>query len=283
MSDVRSGTRSATQHCSGTLEEDMLNIALAVSREESAKEAELSKSDEIRLQIALEESKRYYKDDPIDAYDFDTASANPEQYPASVTKTTGTSDFRNDDDDFGKVTPVSTWSITSFIFDNPEELLAASKSNIFSPPVTYNHSRTGNANEIDLRYLLATQPTNDPWAPIPAFAESRVEYTSESVDPWNNVLVDTDDPWSAVFPEPMEKPADLDWFLPSASQLSLNVSSESNLATVESRKRRAPHDNFLGPATSLVDLDNLMSPSIPAIPGYNPFITPPFSSTNPFI
>ncbi|CAD5215502.1 unnamed protein product [Bursaphelenchus okinawaensis] len=226
-------------------EEMQLQIALALSREECEKEEELRKGDAIRLQMALEESKK------------------KEELAAMAAKA-----------------PESTL----------DDLLSLNLGDATAP------GPSG----------LGTSGLNDPWAPVAMPA------SVTNADPWSPVNKPQVDPLADLLGGGPPAPAQNDPWNPVQQQqepvaaavaanpqlndpwAAFEADSTQNMVATPSpipqnRVNSKTPESFLGENSSLVNLDNLMGPSVAQNkPAVNPFAsalqtsTTPTNTTNPF-
>uniref|UniRef100_A0A7E4VLZ2 ENTH domain-containing protein n=1 Tax=Panagrellus redivivus TaxID=6233 RepID=A0A7E4VLZ2_PANRE len=292
-------------------EEMQLQIALALSREESAKEEEMRKGDDIRLQIALEESKRNEKAaanganafGPSDAFGassgfgFESSDAFAAPPPAA-SKAPPKSGLESALEDLmelnlGGPAPTSTnaptlsdpWGAPATGLNDPW----SAPPPAIAPPKPKNTANNGIYP--DLMGPVPTAATNDPWSTpaVTTSSSSGFGSTTASNDPWSALSAPAaapsapaDDPWASAFSQPKSTPANDPWLLPAAPQPL--ASQPLGADSTGSRAVSKTPESFLGESSSLVNLDNLMGPapsSIPARPGSNPFVAPG-STTNPF-
>jgi len=270
-------------------EEMQLQIALALSREECAKEEEMRRGDDVRLQIALEESKRNAGADngtsSSDLLGFGSSSAQPATSVQSSSKKTGLESALADlmELNLGGGAPTSTnaptlndpWMPSAPTYQNDPwsaPILAPpkSKNNVY-PDLLGSPINTEPANNDPWAVSTSKPANNDPWA-LPDL--------NSTPAPTNN------DPWSSGF-SAEAKAADNDpWALPTTTPLVAQPFASENKTNGNRPTSKTP-ESFLGESSSLVNFDNLMGPppsALPPRPGSsNPFITPAASSsTNPF-
>ncbi|KAI6188195.1 Epsin 2 [Aphelenchoides besseyi] len=249
-------------------EEMQLQIALALSREECEKEEELRKGDAIRLQMAMEESKKVVHEDPVaktvtgapltqSALD-DLLSLNLGGEPVQVAGPSGlgTSTATNDPWGSGTVVQNDPWSPVKKPEVDPLEALLG------SGPVESNNTNFG----------------NDPWAPaVPKTAP--VAAALPQNDPWmvfDNTVSTPDTPGSN------------NGFATLNNAGLIDGNGVTNGIQGAQRSSAKTPESFLGENSSLVNLDNLMGPSsVQAKPANNPFVigtslTNNSAPTNPF-
>ncbi|KAI6240882.1 Epsin 2 [Aphelenchoides fujianensis] len=257
-------------------EEMQLQIALALSREECEKEEEMRKGDAIRLQMAMEESKKIVHEDPVaktvsgapltqSALD-DLLSLNlGEPAPmAAGPSGLGTSTSTANNDPWGSNTPTQSndpWSPVKKPEVDPLEALLG------SAPVAPSNG----ANF-----------SNDPWAPAPPKA-APVAAPLPASDPWTVFENNGSNP---------QTPGSNNGIADFTSSHQTNGSMGSN-GTIQGAQRSSVKtpESFLGENSSLVNLDNLMGPPVAQTkPANNPFVlgsaaaamSNSSSTTNPF-
>jgi len=252
-------------------EEMQLQIALALSREECEKEEELRKGDSIRLQMALEESK---KNAPTDE--------------EIVAKT------------------VTGASLTQSALDDLLSLNLGEPAPVAGPSGLGTSAAT--ANNDPWSPVSAPMQSNDPWSPKgkpevdpleSLLGSTPVNNTNFSNDPWTpapptSVPVSAptlaqNDPWAAFEAANAATPG-----TPNSINDGMNggmnggMSSNGSNGVLQQRTNVKTPENFLGENSSLVNLDNLLGGPSNVHPktASNPFIinsslgTP--STTNPF-
>ncbi|CAI2358240.1 unnamed protein product [Caenorhabditis sp. 36 PRJEB53466] len=232
-----------------TEEEMQLQIALALSREECEKQDEMRKSDEARLQMALEESQK--EADRLATTKQGTVSSGQlTQSALDDLLSLGVGELVSGNND--QPTSSSTWNNIGMVdpWGLPQE-----------PAKTGNSSDTFFTNSIS---------SNDPWstpqAPTPA-AQSSLN----------------SDPFAA-----WDTPAQTSAIAPSGTSMSLlggdllapDNSLPTNLGLLNGT-RKTP-ENFLGENSNLVNLDNLLGGSTTSQTGGNPFLTGVTPVVNPF-
>jgi epsin len=288
-------------------EEMQLQIALALSREESAKEEEMRRGDDVRLQIALEESKRNASTNGDDAFGDEFLSSAPSSHKTPTTnepKRTGLESALEDLMQLNLCDPAPT-SINAPTLNDPWGAPSSGFGNdtwgSLPPPKT---TTTAAANNVYPDLFTSTPASNDPWAA--ASAPVAVASTPASNDPWlpgppsqiplpsSNNTKANDDPWGISFTPTEPKLANNDpWTVSSttnapmmAAPLSPSPVFDSSKPTNGARSNSKTPESFLGESSSLVNFDNLMGPppsTLPPRPGSNPFGAPSTaSSTNPF-
>jgi len=253
-------------------EEMQLQIAIALSREESEKEKEMRKGDDIRLQIALEESKREQATRPH-------GGDGQHRVPASDLSQAAVDDLLSLGlgDVFNSQEPsTSAQAYASTPMNDP-----------WSPRSNDNNMSTSGTQI----YPTLQQPsaTNDPWAPITTLESPSKPIPSSTLLPAFNSgpsaissapALPSNDPWAA-------------YEASSANTTTLGTAAavhQSNGGGVNTQGNQRANvktpENFLGENSSLVNLDNLMGPPIPTSkPASNPFMSAAAASAvvpNPF-
>jgi epsin len=257
-------------------EEMQLQIAMALSREECEKEEEMRKGDAVRLQIALEESKReVYRTNSLDG-----ATA-----PTLTKPTSATSQSQSNLDDLLSIGFGAPPASTSH---------SAHASNPWGAPVADPWSpapaATTTPSNAQMYPLLdsspvTTQPVlaaaaNDPWGAPPTYNATIGNGTSNgSVAPLTTTTP-SDDPWAA-FEASTPAPVNA---VPILSASNIMDGQPSNMG--QQRPNVKTPETFLGENSALVNLDNLMGPtSAQSKPASNPFVLGTLATaptTNPF-
>lgn len=240
-------------------EEMQLQIALALSREECEKEEEMRKGDAIRLQMALEESKK-----------------NPANQEEIVAKT------------------VTGASLTQSALDDLLSLNLGEPAPMAGPSGLGTSAAT--ANNDPWSPVSSTPQSNDPWSPVkkPEVDPCKSFYlvfifqslylveallgsgpvnhtptTNFSNDPWSPaapVSVATpilapaqNDPWAAFESSAVATPGTPTSNNSMHGALNGGAMNGSNGAPMQRNNVKTP-ESFLGENSSLVNLDNLMGP-----------------------
>ncbi|XP_046703719.1 epsin-1 isoform X2 [Silurus meridionalis] len=276
----------AEQTSADPLEDAELRYALTISQEAHQEEERLRRGDDLRLQMAIEESKRE-KTKPeesslmeLSAVDPWGASAAPGSTgpspPPSVTPAPSAGPWGHSDP-WGAVSPASPPSTDPW---------GGGPSTVAPPPDPWGESAAVNSDP--WASTAVTPPSKDPWASsVPAapssLSGSSDPWTGEGVAPASDAL--TSDPWSGSTrqtngtgdPERRGSSvtgSDAGGGGSTGSPVPFDLSSLGSSLPV----RKTP-ESFLGPNAALVDLDSLVS-SKP-----KPRQTPPTvtSSHNPFL
>ncbi|TRY65541.1 hypothetical protein DNTS_001177 [Danionella cerebrum] len=272
----------AEQPTHDPLEDAEIRYALTLSQESHQKEERLRRGDDLRLQMAIEESKRE-KAKPEESSLMElsavdpwgpsaTGSAGPSPPPALAPASTAGSWAAGDP--WGAASPVSPPSVDPW---------GGASATVPQDPWSESSSRV---NSDPWGSTAVTPPSADPWAPSVASAPTPL---SGSTDPWaaegaapvTDCL--TSDPWSGsvkqsngtVDPERRGSSVTGD-VVSTGSPVPFDLSSLGSSLPV----RKTP-ESFLGPNAALVDLDSLVSskpkPKQPPPPSISS------SSNNPFL
>lgn len=291
-------------------EELQLQLALAMSKEEAeqvrAKEERIRRGDDLRLQMAIEESRKEAPSKQEESSLMDLADVFSSPAPA--------------------VPPSDPWGSTAAPSSDPwsgavnTSAVSAVSDPWGGPPVA-----TGASTDPWGAGAQANHAPSDPWAGTPAV--SSVDAKSVS-DPWNpggagtTVATQSNDPWSsspsmaakqttdpwtpgATFSDPWggspSRPStngtmgELDLLagevpmsrsLGSKSPDAFDMAAMSGSLSESSKHTRKTPESFLGPNAALVDLDSLISkPTLQNTKTSNPFLVtgaPSSTTTNPF-
>ncbi|XP_010001854.1 PREDICTED: epsin-2 isoform X3 [Chaetura pelagica] len=248
---VSSELEQARPQTSGE-EELQLQLALAMSREVAEQEERLRRGDDLRLQMALEESRR------------DTI-----KIPKKKEHTT----------------------LLDLMDALPSSAPAPQKTEPWGPPAVANQTdpwggSTAAATASDPWQSFGAKPAAsvDPWA-APAPAGSTTQTLSKNVDPWapaqpsSTAAKSSVDPWG---PAPANKPlsasAESGSTLPSqhsgTTSPDLFDSQHSNVSSGKQSAARKTPESFLGPNAALVNLDSLVSKPPQPVTSLNPFLAP---------
>uniref|UniRef100_A0A8C3QRP0 Epsin 2 n=1 Tax=Cyanoderma ruficeps TaxID=181631 RepID=A0A8C3QRP0_9PASS len=263
---VSSELEQARPQTSGE-EELQLQLALAMSREVAEQEERLRRGDDLRLQMALEESRRDTIKIPKKKEHttlLDLMDALPSSAPAPP-----------------KTEP---WG--------PPAAAAAAAANQTDP---WGGS-TAAAPASDPWQSFGAKPAAsvDPWA---APAGSTAQPLAKNVDPWapaqppSTAAKSSVDPWgSAPANKPLSTSAESGSTLPSqhsgtTSPDLFESQHSSGTSGKQSTARKTP-ESFLGPNAALVNLDSLVSKPPQPVTSLNPFLAPGAATTatpiNPF-
>ncbi|XP_069598303.1 epsin-1-like isoform X3 [Ranitomeya imitator] len=289
-------------------EELQLQLALAMSKEEAeqvrAKEERIRRGDDLRLQMAIEESRKEAPSKQEESSLMDLADVFSSPAPAVPAS-----------DPWGSTSAPSTdpWS-------GGVNSSAVSADPWGGPPVA-----TGASTDPWGAGVQPNSAPSDPWAGTPAVSSVDAKSVSDpwnpggsapavgahSNDPWSSspsmAAKQTTDPWApaATFSDPWggspSKPStngtvgELDLLagevpmsrsLGSKSPDAFDMAAMSGSLSESSRPTRKTPESFLGPNAALVDLDSLISkPTLQNTKTSNPFLVTggtSSSTTNPF-
>ncbi|KAK0396874.1 hypothetical protein QR680_001894 [Steinernema hermaphroditum] len=234
-------------------EEMQLQIAMALSKEECEKEEEMRKGDAVRLQLALEESRREMNR---------TTSLDSAPIAGATLSQSAIDDLLS----LGVGIPVT-------------EPVVPANSNPWGGPVADPWSPAPNSTSVTSTSPIYPNLTNtssslDPWAPAPAAASAPASDSTSLLSSTAATSSATNDPWESLTGSSST----------SAVLVPTPVSASSN---AEALKQRKTPESFLGENSALVNLDNLMgATTIQPKPASNPFMlgsnTSTTASTNPF-
>ncbi|XP_062321769.1 epsin-1 isoform X1 [Osmerus eperlanus] len=284
----------AEQTSTAPLEDAELHYALSLSKEIHQKEERLRRGDDLRLQMAIEESRRE-KTKPesalmelsaVDPWGAPAAapvgSAGPSP-PPTVAAPSASGPW-GPPDPWGAASPSSPPSADPWGGGAPPT--------IAPPPDPWGES-SARVNNVDPWGPSAvTPPSADPWGPpVPLSSSS----SGGPVDPWagDGVASDpiTSDPWSGLAKhtngtgDPERRGSSVTGGDSAGSPVPFDLSSLGSALPV----RKTP-ESFLGPNAALVDLDSLVSskpkpkqPPPPSISSsaHNPFLQTTGSSPAP--
>ncbi|KAM6184702.1 epsin-2 isoform 1-T1 [Rhynchocyon petersi] len=290
---VSSELEQARPQTSGE-EELQLQLALAMSREVAEQEERLRRGDDLRLQMALEESRRdtvkvppkkEHSSHPQQATLLDLMDALPNLVPVTQkaepwgpAPTTSQTNLWG-----GPVAPVST--------SDPWPSFGTKQARSVDPwgmptgPSTYSISKDSDPWVISQQPVLGTGArTSDTWG---AASAAKPVSASGSFDLFSNLNGTIKDDFSEFDNlRTAKKPAESVTSLPSQNNGTVSPDSfDSQPLTTASSKpssaRKTP-ESFLGPNAALVNLDSLVTkPTLPA-QSLNPFLVPgPASASAP--
>lgn len=237
-------------------EELQLQLALAMSKEEAEQEERLRKNDEIRFQLALNESQ---KEKPL------KKTAMDDLLNISV----------NSNALHNSSTNVDPWSVAG-------DAMGAAAFPVPPPPPLPSQS-LGTASNSNNTQALAS---NDPWSVSP------LNNATINSDPWNSTsgrASASNDPWQPSPPaltpqstDPWSSQTGEDALSKSPVRETISSSTSFDSAIASNTQTRKTPESFLGPNSNLVNLDALVSSKTTGgLPvGGNPFATVPVC--NPF-
>ncbi|XP_068592606.1 epsin-1 isoform X2 [Cebidichthys violaceus] len=293
----------AEQTSKDPLEDAEFSYAITLSKEMQQKEERLRRGDDLRLQMALEESRRE-KTKPEEGALMELSAADPWGVPgAAAAATVGsagpspppTVPAPAASGPWGAA-PADPWGVASPTSPTSSDPWGGGAPPTIAPPPDPWGETSNRVNNVDPWGSSAvTPPSADPWGPpLPPSTSS----SGGPVDPWARdgpVLVSdpvTSDIWSGTAkhtngtgdPERQGSPAaGCD---STGSPVPFDLSSLGSSLPV----RKTP-ESFLGPNAALVDLDSLVSskpkpkqpppPSISSSSAHNPFLQNTGSSPAP--
>ncbi|XP_061848179.1 epsin-2 isoform X2 [Colius striatus] len=245
---VSSELEQARPQTSGE-EELQLQLALAMSREVAEQEERLRRGDDLRLQMALEESRRDTIKIPKKKEHttlLDLMDALPSSAPApQKTEPWGPPAAANQTDPWGGSTVAATAS-------DPWQSFGAKPAASVDPWAAPAGSTAQSMSK------------NDPWAP----AQTSSTAAKSSVDPWG----------PAPANKPLSASAESGSTLPSqhsgTTSPDLFDSQHSSMTSGKQSASRKTPESFLGPNAALVNLDSLVSKPPQPVTSLNPFLAP---------
>ncbi|XP_037309526.1 epsin-1 isoform X2 [Pungitius pungitius] len=284
------------------LEDAELCYAITLSKEAQQKEERLRRGDDLRLQMALEESRRE-KSKPEEGALMELSAADPWGAPAAATAGSSagpsppcTLPAPTASGPWGPA-PADPWGVASPTSPTSSDPWRGGAPPTIAPPPPDPWGETSNrVNNVDPWGSSAvTPPSADPWGPsVPPSTSS----SGGPVDPWARdgpVLVSdpvTSDIWSGTAKhtngtgDPERRGSPATGCDSTGSPVPFDLSSLGSSLPV----RKTP-ESFLGPNAALVDLDSLLSskpkpkqpppPSISSSSAHNPFLQNTGSSPAP--
>ncbi|XP_034409784.1 epsin-1 isoform X2 [Cyclopterus lumpus] len=291
----------AEQTSKDPLEDAELSYAITLSKEIQQKEERLRRGDDLRLQMALEES-RMEKAKPEDGALMELGAADPWGASAAAGGSTvgsaGPSPPHTVPAASGPwgTDPTDPWGIASPTSPTNSDPWGGGAPPTIAPPPDPWGETSNRVNNVDPWGSSAvTPPSADPWGPpVPPSTSS----SGGPVDPWARdgpVLVSdpvTSDIWSATAKhtngtgDPGRRGSPATGCDSTGSPVPFDFSSLGSSLPV----RKTP-ESFLGPNAALVDLDSLLSskpkpkqpppPSISSSSAHNPFLQNTGSSPAP--
>ncbi|KAM3916740.1 epsin-2 isoform 2-T4 [Leptodactylus fuscus] len=278
---VSSELEQARPQTSGE-EELQLQLALAMSREVAEQEERIRRGDDLRLQMALEESRKdtikapKKKSQPqtslLDLMDALPSGAQAPQKtePWAAVSATASS---NQQDPWGK-------SAASSTAIDPWQSFAGTKPTANSDP--WGSSSASTTQSLPKKTdpwapAQAANSTADPWAPAPAVKTSTS--TGSSFDPFNNLNGTAKDDFSDFDSLRTSSKVSADSISTLPSLRSGTTSPDlfdSQITTTTSTSKqtiaRKTPESFLGPNAALVNLETLVTMPAPPAPTFNPFL-----------
>ncbi|KAM4650806.1 epsin-1 isoform 6-T7 [Discoglossus pictus] len=296
-------------------EELQLQLALAMSKEEAeqvrAKEERIKRGDDLRLQMAIEESRKEAPSKQEESSLMDLADVFSAPAPAvAASDPWGASAAAPPSDPWAGAAPTSTLPVASDPWGGPPVATGVS-SDPWGTGVQTNSAPSDPWGGTPAVASVDVKPVSDPWNPGGATATATV--AAPSNDPWSSSPSVTQpakqatDPWApaASFSDPWggspSKPStngttgELDLLagevpmsrsLGSKSPDAFDMAAMSGSLCEGSKPTRKTPESFLGPNAALVDLDSLISkPTLQNTKTSNPFLVtgvPSAATTNPF-
>lgn len=278
---VSSELEQARPQTSGE-EELQLQLALAMSREVAEQEERLRRGDDLRLQMALEESRRDTIKIPKKKEHttlLDLMDALPSSAPApQKTEPWGPpAAVANQTDPWGGSTVAATASDPWQSFGAKP---AASVDPWAAPAGSATQSLSKNVDPWAPAQPSSTaaKPSVDPWGPAPANKPLSTS-GSTSFDLFSNLNGTVKDDFSEFDTlRTSKKPAESGSTLPSqhsgTTSPDLFDSQHSSMTSGKQSAARKTPESFLGPNAALVNLDSLVSKPPQPVTSLNPFLAP---------
>ncbi|XP_050823227.1 epsin-2 isoform X1 [Gopherus flavomarginatus] len=289
---VSSELEQARPQTSGE-EELQLQLALAMSREVAEHEERLRRGDDLRLQMALEESRRDTIKIPKKKERttlLDLMDALPSSAPAPPkTETWGPTAGTNQTDPWGGSAAAATTS-------DPWQSFGAKPATSVDPwgaptgSATQSLSKNVDPWAPSQSSSVATKATVDPWGP--AAANKPISTSgSTSFDLFSNLNGTVKDDFSEFdnlrnSKKTAESGSTLSSQHSGTTSPDLFDSQPTNMTSSKQSAARKTPESFLGPNAALVNLDSLVSKPPQPVPSLNPFLAPGTATTptpiNPF-
>ncbi|XP_068764320.1 epsin-2 isoform X1 [Struthio camelus] len=277
---VSSELEQARPQTSGE-EELQLQLALAMSREVAEQEERLRRGDDLRLQMALEESRRDTIKIPKKKEHttlLDLMDALPSSAPApQKTEPWGPPAVANQTDPWGGSAVAATASDPWQSFGAKP---AASVDPWAAPAGSTTQSLSKNVDPWAPAQSSSTaaKPSVDPWGPAPANKPLSTS-GSTSFDLFSNLNGTVKDDFSEFDTlRTSKKPAESGSTLPSqhsgTTSPDLFDSQHSSITSGKQSAARKTPESFLGPNAALVNLDSLVSKPPQPVASLNPFLAP---------
>ncbi|XP_075035352.1 epsin-2 isoform X2 [Mixophyes fleayi] len=279
---VSSELEQARPQTSGE-EELQLQLALAMSREVAEQEERIRRGDDLRLQMALEESRKHTIKVPkkkaqqpslldlIDALPPGAAGPQKSEPWAAVGAAT-TPNSHQDPWGGAAASPASLDPWQSF------GTKTAANSDLWGPrtasstqPLPKNQDPWASSPA-----TAAANSTGDPWGPAPA-VKSSTSTGGSSFDPFSNLNGTAKDDFSEFdsLRSSSKVSADSICTLPSLRSGTTSpdlFDSQCVIATSKQTVARKTPESFLGPNATLVNLDTLVTMPAQLAPTFNPFL-----------
>uniref|UniRef100_A0A8C0J9S3 Epsin 2 n=1 Tax=Chelonoidis abingdonii TaxID=106734 RepID=A0A8C0J9S3_CHEAB len=285
---VSSELEQARPQTSGE-EELQLQLALAMSREVAEQEERLRRGDDLRLQMALEESRRDTIKIPKKKEHttlLDLMDALPSSAPAPPkTETWGPTAGANQTDPWGGSAAAATTS-------DPWQSFGAKPATSVDPwgaptgSATQSLSKNVDPWAPSQSSSVETKATVDPWGP--AAANKPISTSgSTSFDLFNNLNGTVKDDFSEFdslrnSKKTAESGSTLSSQHSGTTSPDLFDSQPTNMTSSKQSAARKTPESFLGPNAALVNLDSLVSKPPQPVPSLNPFLAPAPTPINPF-
>ncbi|XP_071324379.1 epsin-1 isoform X1 [Trachinotus anak] len=292
----------AEQTSTDPLEDAEIRYAITLSKEMQQKEERLRRGDDLRLQMAIEESKRE-KPKPEEGALMELSAVDPWGAPAAAAATVGsagpspppTVSAPAASGPWGAAPP-DPWGVASPTSPTSSDPWGGGAPPTIAPPPDPWGDSSNRVNNVDPWGSSAvTPPSADPWGPpVPPSTSS----SGGPVDPWaRDGPVPASDPitsdiWSGTAKhtngtgDPERRGSSATACDSTGSPVPFDMSSLGTSLPV----RKTP-ESFLGPNAALVDLDSLVSskpkpkqpppPSISSSSAHNPFLQNTGSSPAP--
>ncbi|XP_014905289.1 epsin-1 isoform X1 [Poecilia latipinna] len=292
----------AEQTSADPLEDADLRYALTLSKEIHQKEERLRRGDDLRLQMAIEESKREKpKPEEVCSALMELSAVDPWGAPANATVSSAgpspplTLSGPSASGPWGPA-PTDPWGVASPTSPTSTDPWGGGTAPTVAPPPDPWGETSHKVNNVDpWGNSAVTPPSADPWgSPVPPSTSS----SGGPVDPWaKDGPVPASDPitsdiWSGSAKhtngtgDPERRGSSTTGCDSTGSPVPFDLSSLGSSLPV----RKTP-ESFLGPNAALVDLDSLVSskpkpkqpppPSISASSSNNPFLQNTGSSPAP--
>ncbi|XP_066462257.1 epsin-1-like isoform X5 [Eleutherodactylus coqui] len=290
-------------------EELQLQLALAMSKEEAeqvrAKEERIRRGDDLRLQMAIEESKKEAPSKQEESSLMDLADVFSSPPPAAPPSDPWGSTAAPSTDPWSGGVNTSTVPAVSDPWGGPPVATGAS-TDPWGAGVQANNAPSDPWAGTPAVSSVDAKSVSDPWNPGGAAATA----APQSSDPWSSspsLAAKQTDPWApaATFSDPWggspSRPStngtvgELDLLagevpmsrsLGSKSPDAFDMAAMSGSLSESSKPTRKTPESFLGPNAALVDLDSLISkPTLQNTKTSNPFLVTGATSsttTNPF-
>ncbi|XP_061771312.1 epsin-1 isoform X2 [Nerophis ophidion] len=288
----------AEQTSADPLEDAEMCYAITLSKEMLQKEERLRRGDDLRLQMAIEESRREKKPKPEETALMELSAVDPWGPPIVAAIPAGPSPPPTlpiaASGPWG-TTSADSWGVASPASPTSVDPWGGGPLPAIAPPSGPWGETSNRVNHVDPWGSSAvTPPSVDPWGPsVPPSTSS----SGGPVDPWaKDGAIPASDPitcdlWSGPGKhtngtDPERRESSATGCNSTASPVPFDLSSLGSSLPV----RKTP-ESFLGPNASLVDLDSLVSskpkpkqpppPSISSQSAHNPFLQNTGSSPGP--